>query len=953
VADLDEHDFADYFEAVHGTPPFVWQRRLLAGVLESRHWPSVVDLPTGVGKTAALDVALFALACDPAVFPRRIVFVVDRRLVVDQVVVRGRAITRALSDPSTSVTALVAQRLRALAGGSAPLHVASLRGGVMVDNAWARWPDQPCLLVSTVDQFGSRLLFRGYGVSDIMRAVHAGLAGSDCLVLLDEVHLSRPFAETLEAITTRYRRGSLLPDRWQVVEMSATPRGAGATVFRLESSDFEPEISRRVRAPKSATLKLTGKPKQPAWDALPAACEAVLSDLHEQARTIAIVVNRVRSAREIWRRLDGDGRGVTLLTGRMRPFDRQDVIDSVVARLDPDRPGDAAADRVVVVATQCIEVGADFSFDAMVTECAPIDALRQRFGRLDRRGHVWETTGVPAPAVIIGVRGDLDAADDPVYGPAVGATWHALHDAHADRPFDVGALSAELAPDGKMLAPVLQAPLLLPSHLDAFVQTSPRLRVEPDVAPFLHGLDEERNVDVRVVWRADLVLDDLSPGAPASPETVELLSVCPPRGEESIAVPLYAVRAWLSSQDEEPVSDAGSAAANLDGAIGEGRTALCWRGIDDVVAVGAGDLRAGDLVIVPSSYGGLSAGNWDPSSPEPVDDFGDRAQLAHRRKVTLRLDPRVLPIGLPAPPIPPEEDEQLVPDRALVEDWLAAVQAWCEESDNVQGWFRDVIDCLSSPRLDVRRIGKSPVFVLVAPFASTTRSSVDPDLLDGSDEANSFTGTGVTLTQHLEGVGRTARRFAESLDLPGDVADDLELAGRLHDLGKADPRFQLLLHNGDEVAAVCAPELLAKSRSDQSPGRARGRRTYPVGMRHELLSVALAQSCQELLAGAHDVDLVLHLVASHHGYCRPLPPVVADPLPLLVDIAFDGHQLSASSQLHPDAVGLVTSERFWRVVERYGWFGAAWLEAIFRLADHRRSGAEASAEMQGTAKAHG
>ena len=71
MGELTTADFDAYFKAVHGYEPYPWQSRLTRQVLDGDGWPDVIDLPTGVGKTAVLDTAVFALAVKPDTSPRR------------------------------------------------------------------------------------------------------------------------------------------------------------------------------------------------------------------------------------------------------------------------------------------------------------------------------------------------------------------------------------------------------------------------------------------------------------------------------------------------------------------------------------------------------------------------------------------------------------------------------------------------------------------------------------------------------------------------------------------------------------------------------------------------------------------------------------------------------------------------------------------------------------------
>ena len=89
------------------------------------------------------------------------------------------------------------------------------------------------------------------------------------------------------------------------------------------------------------------------------------------------------------------------------------------------------------------------------------------------------------------------------------------------------------------------------------------------------------------------------------------------------------------------------------------------------------------------------------------------------------------------------------------------------------------------------------------------RPGADPDV-STSEDSSSLTVT-TLLADHSGGVEAWTRRLASNCKLGGDLVEAVSLAGWLHDVGKADSRFQVWLHGGDEVAAAAAPSLLAKS----------------------------------------------------------------------------------------------------------------------------------------------
>lgn len=986
MRELDAAGFVEFFQALWDRPPFAWQKALARRVIENAAtpWPEAIALPTAAGKTACMDVAVYALAAQASrldaglalTAPRRVFFVVDRRVIVDEAFERACKLAQKLRDAQDGIVKVVADRLRKLTDGETPLSAYQLRGGMVRSEAWAKSPIQPMIVASTVDQLGSRLLFRAYGPGTGMRPVHAGLAGNDSLILLDEAHCAQPFLMTLQAVK-RYRgwAETPLPSPFHVTVMSATPPKVEDVFYDESDESRNPThpLGKRQLASKPAELVVADKAK--GKDRLEAGKE-LAKKLVEQAReliaqweqrektrpAVALFCNRVDTARHAYQLLTQQGAHVILLTGRMRPIDKDDTVDGDLAPLSVEQSATRQlGEACFVVTTQTLEVGANLDFDLLVTECASLDALRQRFGRLNRMGR-----NIPARAAIV-IRADQvkDSDDDPVYGAALANTWNWLnHQAGPGNSIDFGiAKLAPLLPEGEALAalnaPTAHAPVMLPAHVDALAQTAPEPKPSPDVALFLHG-PKSGPADVQVCWRADLTGEEES--------WAEVLSLCPPSAPECLSVPYVQMRRWLAGEVAYAGADV-EGESEFDEAAGSapnrqtGRLAVRWRGREGIdVLRDAAELRPGDVLVIPASQQGWAELATLGSDPAP--DWGDRAQVMMRGKAQLRLHPEVLKQWPESEPLsrlralaetgPKRLEED--PDT-LVEDLQLALAEWSASLESPRwDWLKRVADNLSKDRKLAQGITVHPTggLLLTGSRRLQLLSPEDASFSDEDDVASSGSFRSLLLEPmvdgkcHLDGVAEYAGRHARLCGLPEDLVEILEAAGRCHDLGKADPRFQAWLRGGNPWARgplLAKSQFMAQSREESR--KARQRSGYPQGGRHELLSVRLLESRPDALPNDPSLrDLLLHLVESHHGHCRPFAPVVKDDQPVQVHVEFAGNTYAASSATGLERLDAGPAERYWRLTRRYGWWGLAWLEALLRLADHRRSALEESQQQE-------
>lgn len=504
--------FDDDFALLTGNPPFPWQRalyeRFVAGKL-----PKLCDLPTGLGKTSVIALWLLALVKNPKL-PRRLVYVVNRRTVVDQSTAEAQRLREKLV---TSTAQHLRDAIDALAAVKAeyPLAISTLRGEFADNAEWSRDPARPAIIVGTVDMIGSRLLFSGYGRGFKSRPLHAGFLGQDALLVHDEAHLESAFQDLLTAIADEQQRCSE-PRPLAVLALSAT--GRAEPDFTLTADDARnARVKERLSSKKGLQLHLVDDKRE--------LVDRVVAKAAELDGRVIVFLSSVENVEKCSQSLRKTKKnGVATLTGTIRGAERDDLVRHPVFARFLRRPDNVKLQdgTVFLVATSAGEVGIDISADHLVTDLPPFDALAQRLGRVNRYGegdaevHVYcEPLKAPPKAR---AEGDDEGDDDEATSKRKDEYEWARFAAKAlleklpvreDGRHDASPAALRDLPHDERLAASTPQPDI--HHVDAllfdrwsYTTITAALPGRPPVAEWLHGVAEWEPPRTTVAWRREV-----------------------------------------------------------------------------------------------------------------------------------------------------------------------------------------------------------------------------------------------------------------------------------------------------------------------------------------------------------------------------------------------------------------------------------------------------------------
>ena len=493
--------FDELFREATGNAPYPYQQRLAMSV----SFPELIAIPTGMGKTAATVLGWlwrrrFADQTVRAETPRRLVYCLPMRVLVEQTIANARAWIDALG----------------LLADQRPVGVFQLMGGDAELN-WDRHPEQDCILVGTQDMLLSRALNRGYAMSQFRWPMEFGLLNSDCQWIMDEVQLmgsGLPTTTQLQAF--RELLGTMGPTKsvWMSATLSKdwlrTPDFESnvdhLTTLALDDDDRQTASARdRLEASKpTSQLDLEVSVKDKKYGRLLG--EKIVEFHRPRTLSLAIVntVDRALVLYDILRKLKPAAE-LLLIHSRFRGSERCKHREM----LEADIPEGGR----IIVSTQVVEAGLDLDARVLFTEIAPWPSMVQRFGRCNRTGRQEE------PAIY----------------------WVDVEDKLAP-PYDAGELCQSRRTLEKVVDAGLESlpPVDLPWKVGSVLRHRDLMELF-DITPDLAGTDIDiscfiRDEDpssrsVQVFWREDL--DKPDENLPR------------PRRDELCPVPISSFRKWL------------------------------------------------------------------------------------------------------------------------------------------------------------------------------------------------------------------------------------------------------------------------------------------------------------------------------------------------------------------------------------------------------------------------
>jgi CRISPR-associated endonuclease/helicase Cas3 len=574
--------------------PYPFQRAFATGT----NLPAMVDVPTGLGKTAMAVLGWLwrrngGDAELRSATPRRLVYCLPMRTLVEQSKQVAETWIKTLRD---------AGRLSV----DVPIHI--LMGGEDEDD-WVLHPEQDAIIIGTQDMLLSRALNRGYAMSRSRWPIAFGMLNNDCLWIFDEIQLMGPgLATTAQLEAFRHSLGSKDGHGCQSVWMSATLNETWLDTVDFASQRGSLETLSLQTADRShaGVTRLLGAKKPIArtkstMDETAAIAKQILERHAPGTRTI-VILNTVARATDLFVELEkltrggskpsgkraqkpadgelqrdtgtvGDGveaARLVLLHARFRPLDRKRAIDAALAA--------PVGGGTIVISTQVIEAGVDVSATNLFTELAPWSSLVQRFGRCNRRG---DDNAMAAVHWI-----DL---------PKETKSHETL-----SRPYEAAALRAsalqlsKLADVGMGALPSVALEyehthvLRRKDLVDLFDTTADLAGNDIDIDRFIRDGEE---TDVRLYWR-----DWSRPRGDDAPEETESA----PQRIELLSAPIAAFRDFVKARK--------GGVWRFDFAESK------WRRVD------IGMISPGQMYLVHADAGGYSAEHgWSPKSQSRVD----------------------------------------------------------------------------------------------------------------------------------------------------------------------------------------------------------------------------------------------------------------------------------------------------------------------------------------------